>query len=71
MARDWMDHSGTPHVVCPHCGVVFEDDIYFLESRPGGGKEKCEGCGKWFRFDVDYTIRFTTRPLPEPTDPST
>lgn len=71
MVRDWMDCYGTPHVVCPHCGAVFEDDVYFLEASPGGGKETCDECGKMFRFDVDYTVTFTTRPLTEPIDPST
>ena len=51
-----IDHEYTDEIVCPYCGYEHGDSW----EAPDDGEDECAECGKTFRFERDYTIRYVT-----------
>lgn len=62
-----LDTTNTGEIVCPHCGAEYSDSIEFTTHQTSG-EERCDGCDQPFLWDADFSVTYSTRKLPEPTD---
>lgn len=53
-------HETDNHVVCPYCGAEDDDTGQILEGGNGPDGIDCDGCGKSFMYEADFTVHFTT-----------
>jgi len=52
---DEIDTQGTPEIVCPFCGYVFDDSWEYN----GDDMVECD-CGKKFNLYSEYTVEYYT-----------
>jgi hypothetical protein len=55
-----IDHEYTSELVCPYCGHPHEDDGEMNEA----GDHQCSSCDKHFKYEVDYSVSYTSRQVP-------
>jgi len=53
---DEIDTYLTDDLICPWCGAENYD-----ETNEPDGETACGECGKPFKFERDYTIRYTSK----------
>lgn len=54
-------------ITCPYCEHPNEDDFHFPDNRDTCKTyiyDACEGCGKSFGYEIDYTINYYPKELP-------
>jgi len=59
-AKDNKEVTNEKYVLCPYCGLHYgEDDLHESTTLT------CDGCGKKFKLEVNYDIRYSTYQIEE------
>lgn len=56
-AKNEVDHRWRHRVVCPHCGIVYEDSWEWEDSY---GDMTCDECGGEFTYERHVSVDYST-----------
>lgn len=61
MSKKDIDTSMTDEITCPYCG---HEHIDSWEYRNDEGSMQCGECSKYFRWDRDVSVYYSSRQVP-------